>query len=67
MLHTLANRSPKVVSREQLVQTLYSWDDNIDSNTIEVHIHNLRKKISTSNVRIKTIRGVGYTIETSTD
>jgi DNA-binding response OmpR family regulator len=50
----------RVMSRDQLEQQLYSWGYEVESNTIEVHIHHLRKKISTH--VIQTVRGVGYTI-----
>ena len=48
------------MSRFSLEQTLYSWDDDIESNALEVHIHNLRKKIDKK--LIKTVRGVGYMV-----
>jgi two-component system response regulator QseB len=61
ILHKLLENQGKVISKEQLMQSIYNWDVEIDSNTLEVHIHNLRKKINTT--IIKTIRGVGYMIE----
>jgi two-component system OmpR family response regulator/two-component system response regulator QseB len=48
----------RVLSREQLEQQLYSWGQEVDSNAIEVHIHNLRRKLGTA--LIHTVRGVGY-------
>ena len=48
----------RVLSREQLEQQLYSWGQEVDSNAIEVHIHNLRRKLGTN--LIHTVRGVGY-------
>tara|TARA_R110002126_G_scaffold75469_27_gene188441 strand:- start:8772 stop:9440 length:669 start_codon:yes stop_codon:yes gene_type:complete len=48
----------RILSRQQLEELSYGWDGETESNAIEVHIHNLRKKL-TSEV-IKTIRGVGY-------
>lgn len=62
ILQKLMEKNNKVVSRENLTQTLYGWGDEVDSNTIEVHIHNLRKKIANA-ANIRTIRGVGYIIE----
>jgi two-component system response regulator QseB len=41
-----------------MIQLLYSFDDEIDSNTLEVHIHNLRKKFGVDLIR--TVRGIGY-------
>jgi DNA-binding response OmpR family regulator len=53
----------KVISKEILENILYSWDNSVESNTVEVHIHHLRKKLDKS--IIKTIRGVGYLVEKS--
>lgn len=61
LLHKLLENVGRVISREQLTQTLYGWGDEVDSNALEVHIHNLRKKFGTDFIR--TIRGVGYMIE----
>ena len=52
----------RVVTREIITQSLYGWGDDVDSNTIEVHIHNLRKKLR-DGLHIKTVRGIGYMIE----
>ncbi|HJN37288.1 MAG TPA: response regulator transcription factor [Gammaproteobacteria bacterium] len=59
LLHKLIEIPNRVLSREYINQILYGWSDDIDSNTIEVHIHNLRKKLK-DNIQIQTIRGVGY-------
>ena len=61
LLHKLLENMGRVLSREQLAQTLYGWDNEIDSNAVEVHIHNLRKKLGIKIIR--TIRGVGYMID----
>jgi len=58
LLEVLLQNQGKVMSRLSLEQTLYSWDDDIESNALEVHIHNLRKKIAKK--LIKTVRGIGY-------
>jgi DNA-binding response OmpR family regulator len=58
LLHTLMLSSGRVLTKGQLEGQLYSWGHEVESNAIEVHIHNLRKKIG-SNL-IQTIRGVGY-------
>lgn len=62
LLHMLLDNVGRVLSREFLTQHLYGWGIDVDSNALEVHIHNLRKKFG--NDFIKTIRGVGYIIET---
>jgi two-component system response regulator QseB len=61
LLHELLENTGKVLSRQRLEQSLYGWDDDIDSNALEVHIHHLRKKFYPE--LIKTVRGVGYIIE----
>ncbi len=61
LLQKLLENVGKVLSRDRLTQTLYGWGDEIDSNALEVHIHNLRKKFGSKLIR--TIRGVGYMID----
>jgi two-component system OmpR family response regulator/two-component system response regulator QseB len=48
----------RVLSREQLVERLYAWGEEIESNAIEVHVHHLRRKLAPEVIR--TVRGVGY-------
>jgi len=61
ILAALMTNAGRVMSKDQLQQSLHGWDDSASDNAIEVHIHNLRKKAP--NVPIKNIRGVGYIIE----
>ena len=63
LLKTLMENPGHVLSRGQLEAKIYGWDEELASNSIEVHIHNLRKKIPDG--FIKTIRGVGYSIRES--
>jgi two-component system response regulator QseB len=60
LIKKLAENPHQVFTRDQLEESLYGWNDGVESNTIDVHIHNLRKKISPD--IIKTMRGVGYRI-----
>jgi two-component system OmpR family response regulator/two-component system response regulator QseB len=60
LLHALMRNAGRILSREQLEQQLYSWGYEVESNTIEVHIHHLRKKLRAD--LIQTVRGVGYTL-----
>jgi DNA-binding response OmpR family regulator len=60
LLHALMLAGGRVLSREQLEQSLYAWGQEVDSNAVEVHIHHLRRKIGTD--AIQTVRGVGYAI-----
>ncbi len=58
LLHALLEAPGTVLSREQLEERLYGWGEEVESNTIEVHIHNLRRKLNPGVIR--TVRGVGY-------
>ncbi|MEO0048127.1 MAG: hypothetical protein RLZZ410_1086, partial [Pseudomonadota bacterium] len=58
LLHALMLSSDRVLTKSQLEDQLYSWGHEVESNALEVHIHNLRKKIGVK--WIQTIRGVGY-------
>ncbi|MEC5217063.1 DNA-binding response OmpR family regulator [Actimicrobium sp. GrIS 1.19] len=60
LLHAFMLHADRVLSREQLEQHLYSWGQEVESNAIEVHIHNLRRKLG--NALIQTVRGVGYIV-----
>jgi two-component system response regulator QseB len=60
LLHTLVSRPEQIFSKEKLEDAIYGWDIDIGSNSIEVHIHNLRKKLYPE--LIKNIRGVGYKV-----
>ena len=60
VLRVLMEGAGRVLTRVQLEQSLYGWNRSVDSNAVEVHIHNLRSKIGAS--ILKTVRGVGYTI-----
>ncbi|OGT05900.1 MAG: DNA-binding response regulator [Gammaproteobacteria bacterium GWE2_37_16] len=61
LLQMLMENSGRVLSRENISQSLYGWGDNVDSNALEVHVHNLRKKFGAK--FIVTIRGVGYMVK----
>jgi two-component system response regulator QseB len=60
ILKILLENIDRPISKSQLEEAIYTWDNSIESNAIEVFIHNLRKKIPIE--LIKTVRGVGYTI-----
>jgi two-component system response regulator QseB len=60
ILQTLLENVGKIISRTQLEDSLYGWDDMIESNAVEVHIHHLRKKLGKEMIR--TVRGMGYMI-----
>ena len=58
---TLVENQGRVMSRNRLEESMYSWKDEIESNTVEVHIHQIRKKLGSEIIR--TIRGVGYIMD----
>ena len=60
IFYALMENPGAVLSRDKLEEKLYGWDDEISSNTIQVYIHNLRKKIGGD--IIQNVRGVGYRI-----
>ncbi|MBS86397.1 MULTISPECIES: winged helix-turn-helix domain-containing protein [Sphingobium] len=63
ILHALAERPGHVLSRSQLEDRIYGWQEEIESNAVEVHIHKLRAKLGRT--RIETVRGEGYRITRS--
>lgn len=63
VLELLMQNAGRVLTRAQLEQSLYGWEDSADSNTIEVFIHHLRKKLGSN--FIQTLRGIGYTARRS--
>jgi two-component system OmpR family response regulator/two-component system response regulator QseB len=60
LLHALMLNTDRVLTREQLEQHLYSWGQEVESNAVEVHVHNLRRKLGSA--LIQTVRGVGYVL-----
>jgi two-component system, OmpR family, response regulator len=61
ILEALADRPGRVLSRAQLEERLYGWDEEIASNAVEVHIHALRRKLDPALIR--NVRGLGYSLE----
>ncbi|MEW7851278.1 response regulator transcription factor [Massilia aurea] len=58
VLYALLLRKNSIVTRAQIEETLYGWGDEVESNAIEVYVHNLRKKLGSD--AIVTVRGLGY-------
>ena len=61
VLNELLLHRGRVLSKDQLTELVYGWSEDLDSNAIEVHVHNLRKKVG--NTIVQTVRGVGYKID----
>ncbi len=53
-------RPTSVLSRAQLEQRLYGWDEPVESNAVEVHLHALRRKLGADAIR--NVRGVGWSL-----
>ena len=63
LLEILLNRMGRLVSKDQLVDHLCGWGDEVSHNAIEVYVHRLRKKLEAGGVKIATVRGLGYCLE----
>ncbi len=63
VIELLLLREGKVVTKQQIIDHLYGWEDVSSSNAVEVFIHRLRRKLEDSGVSITTVRGMGYLIE----
>jgi two-component system OmpR family response regulator len=63
LLEVLLQRTGRLVSKDQLVERLCEWGEEVSNNAIEVYIHRLRKKIERGPIRIVTVRGLGYCLE----
>lgn len=61
LLHELIAQPGRVLTRDKLQQALYGWNEEVESNALEVHIHHLRKKFFAELIR--TVRGVGYLVD----
>ena len=60
LLHALMKQPGVPLSRAQIEESLYGWDEEIESNAVEVYIHSLRRKLGAE--RIRNVRGVGYMV-----
>jgi two-component system OmpR family response regulator len=67
VLEYLMVRVGRVVNKEQLMESIFGWDDEVTYNAIEVNVHRLRKKLESANVEIRTIRGLGYLLDLTND
>ncbi|QLR44710.1 two-component system response regulator QseB [Enterobacter sp. RHBSTW-00994] len=60
LLELLMRNAGRVLPRKLIEEKLYTWDDDVSSNAIEVHVHHLRRKLGTDFIR--TVHGIGYTL-----
>lgn len=66
VLEILMQRVGRLVSKEQIVNHLCEWGEEVSHNAIEVYMHRLRKKVEGGGVRIATVRGLGYSLARAT-
>ena len=62
VLETLLSRPGKLIAKEQLISEVFSYDDAVAPNALEVYIGRLRRKLGDTGTRIRTVRGIGYMI-----
>jgi two-component system OmpR family response regulator len=63
VLEVLIRRFGRPVSKEQLVEQIYTYDQEVSHNAIEVYVHRLRKKIGTTGLVVRTLYGRGYALD----
>jgi len=63
VIEVLMARQGRVVTKEQLVDRLFGWGEDVGSNAIEVYVHRVRKKLEPFHIDIRTVRGMGYLLE----
>jgi DNA-binding response OmpR family regulator len=63
ILECLLLNSPRMVTKDSLLQTLAGWSDEITTNAVEVYVSRLRAKLQSSGIEIRTIRGMGYRLD----
>ncbi|MFA6312349.1 MAG: response regulator [Sterolibacterium sp.] len=63
LIEILLLRAGRLVNKEQLVDHLCEWGEEVSTNAIEVYVHRLRKKLDGGGIKITTVRGLGYCLE----
>jgi two-component system OmpR family response regulator len=67
LLEILLKRVDRLVSKEQIVDHLCEWGEEVSHNAIEVYVHRLRRKLEGGDIRIATVRGLGYCLQRPRD
>jgi two-component system, OmpR family, response regulator len=63
LLELLLMRKGRVVTKEQMVNHLYGWSDEVGDNAVEVQVYRLRRKLEPLGLHIRTVRGMGYLVD----
>ncbi len=67
LLEIFLARAGRVVNKEQIIDLLCQWGEEVSANAVEVYVHRLRKKLESANVKLTTLRGLGYFLEKPVD
>ncbi len=63
VLEVLMSRHGRIVSKDQIIDSISDFSDEMNPSTVEIYIPRIRKKLETTDVSIRTVRGVGYILE----
>ena len=63
LLEIFLARAGRVVNKEQIIDLLCQWGEEVSANAVEVYVHRLRKKLEPASIRLSTLRGLGYCLE----
>ena len=63
VLEVLISRHGRIISKDQIIDSISDFDDEMNPSTVEIYIHRIRKKLEATDVTIRTVRGVGYILE----
>ncbi len=63
VLEVLMSRHGRIVSKDQIIDSISDFSDEMNPSTVEIYIHRIRKKLEATDVTIRTVRGVGYILE----
>lgn len=66
LIELLFMRIGRVVTKQQVIDHLYGWEEGLESNAVDVLMHRLRKKLEHTGCNIQTIRGMGYLVDHNT-
>lgn len=67
LLELLMRNPGQVITKEQILDRVWGPDTEVETNNVEIYVHYLRKKLNSPNVRIETVRGIGYSLKEGSD
>jgi two-component system OmpR family response regulator len=63
LLEIFITRAGRLVSKDQIIDLLCEWGEEVSANAVEVYVHRLRKKLEPAQIAISTVRGLGYCLD----